>query len=146
MDPNGELIAQAIGAVVNLGFEGYRQHQSGGFDAGRLAVAAATGAMGGFGSTLGRAMFFGASANMLNTIYRQTGEPNRESLDTKEIIRSGLYGAGGGSIGFAGGVLGQSIFRPTNPIGQTVGQLPAQHFGASGTAIGAATGGYFANK
>ena len=145
VDPEGLWVPQAIGAAVGLGFEGYRQYQSGNLDVGRLAMAAATGALGGFGSSLARAMLFGASANMLNTAYQQADDPCR-SVNMGDVLRSGLYGAGGGSIGYAGGALGRSIFRPTNPIGQTLGQMPPHHYGASGSAIGAATGGFFANQ
>ncbi len=144
-DPLGLWVPQAIGAAVGLGFEGYRQYQSGNLDVGRLAMAAATGALGGFGSSLATGMLFGASANMLNTAYQQADDPC-QSINMGDVLRSGLYGAGGGSIGYAGGALGRNIFRPTNPIGQTLGQLPAHHYGASGSAIGAATGGFFANQ
>ena len=63
---------QAIGAIVNMGFEGYSQYRSGNLNIGRQVMAGATGALSGFGSSLVAAMFFGASANMLNTAYQQT--------------------------------------------------------------------------
>ena len=40
VDPEGLWVPQAIGAAVNLGFEGYRQYKAGKLDVGRLAVAA----------------------------------------------------------------------------------------------------------
>ncbi len=44
-DPTGLWVPQIIGAMVNIGFEGYRQYQTGSFDAGRLLVAGATGTL-----------------------------------------------------------------------------------------------------
>lgn len=146
-DPQGLFVflPQAIGATINLAFEGYRQYQSQDFDMGRLAMAAATGALGGFGTSIAKAMLFGATANMLNTAYQQTEDPC-QSLDMGNVFRSGLWGAGGGAIGYAGGVIGRSSFRPTKTIGQEIGNMPAHHSGASGSAIGAAIGGTFANQ
>lgn len=106
-------------------------------------MSAATGALGGFGSSLAKAMLFGAAANMINTAYQTAGSPcDRES----KILRSGLYGAAGGAIGYSGGALGSSIFRPIDPIGQIVGQNPVTNYGAIGTAIGSSVGGIVGNQ
>ena len=147
VDPEGLLVfvPQAIGAVISLGFEGYRQYQTGNFSIGRLLVAAGTGALGGFGSTLGRALFFGATSNILNTAYQQYSDPC-QSFDLGRLARSGTFGAIGGAVGFGGGAVGRKLFWPSNVIGRPVGEMPSLHFGASGAALGAATGGYIANQ
>jgi len=109
-------------------------------------MAAATGALGGFGSSLGRAIFFGALSNIFNTAYQQTDDPCHQSIDPWQILRSGLYGADGGSIGYAGGALGRIYYRPYNVIGQIKGPLPSSNYGASGAAFGATKGGFIANQ
>jgi len=145
-DPEGLWVPQAIGATVNLGFEGYRQYQSEEFDGKRLLIAAATGALGGYGSTIVRAMFFGATANVINNAYQQTDDPCNSKIDSEQLIWSGLSGAIGGSIGYSGGVLGKRLPRFPKVIGRDYTKLSASHYEASGAAIGAATGGAFANQ
>lgn len=141
----GLWIPQAIGAAINLGFEGYSQYQSGNFDAGRLLVAGATGALGGFGSTLTKAMVFGASANILNTAYQQMTGPC-SSLNAEKLAKNGALGLVGGAIGYGGGAIGNNLYLPSAVIGREVGKTSPLLFGAHGAAIGASVGGYVANQ
>ena len=144
-DPEGLWIPQAIGAAVSLGLEGYRQYRSGDLDVGRLAMAAATGAFAGFGNTLGKAIFMGATASMANNAYQQFDDPCN-TIDTGEVVKSGLYGSIAGLTGYGGGQIGKMLHKPISPIGKTIGKLPATHYGATGTAVGSAVGGYIANQ
>ena len=123
-DPTGLWVPQIIGAMVNIGFEGYRQYQTGSFDAGRLLVAGATGTLGGFGSTLRRAVFFGASSGAIGNMYIQLTEKSsgcdqryQKSLDLYQVGRSAILGSFGGAVGFGGGILGKNILRPRDIIG-----------------------------
>jgi len=144
-DPSGLFVPQLIGAAINLGFEGYSQYQSGNFNAGRLLVAGATGALGGFGSTLSRAMLFGALSNVLNTAYQQSSNTCK-SFDKNKLAKSAALGLAGGTIGYAGGAIGRNIYWPSAVIGREVGQTSPLPFGAHGAAIGVSLGGYVANQ
>ncbi|MFP4351062.1 MAG: RHS repeat-associated core domain-containing protein, partial [Desulfococcaceae bacterium] len=107
-DPKGLWEPQAIGAAFGLGFEAYRQYQSGKFNGGRLLMATAMGALGGFGNTLGKAMFFGATANIVNAAYQQTSDPCASSLNVGQLAMSGAYGLAGGFMGYGGGTIGKN--------------------------------------
>ena len=136
-----------------MGFEGYRQYQAGSFDAGRLLVAGATGALGGFGKTLMRAVTFGASSGAIANTYSQIttnssscvqGKPNR--IDLYQIGRSATLGAFGGTIGFGGGVMGKNILRPKDIIGMDLKKRVRFNYESHGSAIGAAGGTTIGNQ
>ncbi len=144
-DPSGLWIPQAIGAAINLGFEGHSQYQSGNLDPGRLFVATVTGALGGFGNTAVKAMAFGASANIFNTGYQQLGGPC-QSLNAEKLARSGAYGAAGSLFGFGLGEIGSRLYIPSAVIGSEVGTTAPLLLGPYGAAAGASGGGYIANR
>ena len=124
-DPTGLWVPQIVGAIVNMGFEGYRQYQSSSFDAGRLLVAGATGAIGGFGSTLVRSLGVGALAGATQSTLNQMmdlgcgfrGE-SLSRLEYEKIVSSAVYGAGGGFFGYYGAAIGARIYRPHEIIGK----------------------------
>nr|WP_227549718.1 MULTISPECIES: hypothetical protein [Enterobacteriaceae] len=155
-DPTGLWVPQVIGAIVNMGFEGYRQYQAGSFDAGRLLVAGATGAIGGFGSTPLRAILFGATAGATQNTYKQITDRSEASceatgiditgLDVNQIVRSALFGGGGGLLGYGGGAIGRNILRTPNIIGEPLGSRAVFNYGNHGAAIGAAGGTAFGNQ
>ncbi|HDI3273404.1 TPA: RHS repeat protein [Vibrio cholerae] len=155
-DPTGLWVPQIIGAMVNIGFEGYRQYQTGSFDAGRLLVAGATGAIGGFGSSPLRAILFGATAGATQNTYNQIidrsemscndSEINIAKLDIDQIVRSALFGGGGGLLGYGGGAIGRNVLRTPNIIGEPLGSRVVFNYGNHGAAIGAAGGTAFGNQ
>jgi hypothetical protein len=136
-----------------MGFEGYRQYQTGAFDAGRLLVAGATGAIGGFGSTPLRAVIFGATAGAIQNTYSQITDTTKEkcdggvsTIDVSEIFRSALLGGGGGLLGYGGGAIGKNILRTPNVIGEPLTTRVVFNYGNHGAAIGAAGGTAFGNQ
>ncbi len=152
-DPTGLWVPQIIGAMVNIGFEGYRQYQTGSFDAGRLLVAGATGALGGFGSTLRRAVFFGASSGAIGNMYIQLTEKSsgcdqryQKSLDLYQVGRSAILGSFGGAVGFGGGILGKNILRPRDIIGVDLKKRVSFNYESYGSAIGSAGGTTIGNQ
>lgn len=154
-DPTGLWVPQVIGAIVNLGFEGYRQYQAGSFDAGRLLVAGATGAIGGFGSTLVRSLFFGSVSGAIGGAYNQISIVKTEcsndgyvaeSIDINAIKRSAMLGAVGGAIGFSGGIMGKNILRTKEIIGSDVRKRITFNYSSHGSAIGAALGTAYGNQ
>ncbi|MBM5277577.1 RHS repeat protein [Vibrio parahaemolyticus] len=154
-DPTGLWVPQIIGAMVNIGFEGYRQYQTGSFDAGRLLVAGATGAIGGFGSTFVRALFFGSASGAIGGVYNQISVVKTEcnndgyvagEIDMDAIKRSAMLGAVGGAIGFSGGLMGKNILRTKEIIGSDVRKRIPFNYGSHGSAIGAALGTAYGNQ
>jgi RHS repeat-associated protein len=146
-DPLGLWVPQAAGALINLGFEGYRQYRAGEFDGGKLAVAAATGALGGFGSSVLKSFTYGAAAGALNTAYQEidSADCNRD-IDLARIIRSAGLGGLGGLTGFGGASTGRNIYRPTNIIGSDVAKRVSSNYGQHGAAVGAAGGSALGNQ
>ncbi|HAS6975644.1 RHS repeat-associated core domain-containing protein [Vibrio cyclitrophicus] len=154
-DPTGLWVPQIIGAMVNIGFEGYRQYQTGSFDAGRLLVAGATGALGGFGSTFVRALVFGSASGAIGGVYNQISVVKTEcnndgyvagEIDMDAIKRSAMLGAVGGAIGFSGGLMGKNILRTKEIIGSDVSKRIPFNYGSHGSAIGAALGTAYGNQ
>ncbi len=94
---------------------------------------------------MAKAAFFGASANVINTAYQQSDDPCK-SFNLKELVRSGLYGAGGGMVGYSGGAVGKKLFKSDNVIGSYIGKKASTSYETSGTAIGAAVGGFIGNQ
>jgi RHS repeat-associated protein len=152
VDPSGLWIPQAIGAGLGLAFEGYAQYQSGNLNLGRLAVAAGTGALGGFGSSLGKAATYGALGNGVNNSYQQLTEGKnceKEQFDWYEFGTNVAKGAAWGGVGAGIGGLGGLIYRPTpgGVLGSPARSYsPSPNYGTHGTAIGAATGSTGANQ
>ena len=79
-DPNGLWIAQAIGAGIGIVLEGYSQYQSETFNFMNLAVAAGTGALGGFGTSISKAATFGGLSTSINNGYKQQATPQGLNL------------------------------------------------------------------
>ncbi|CAA6803997.1 MAG: Odd Oz/ten-m homolog 4 [uncultured Sulfurovum sp.] len=153
VDPSGLFLANLIGATINLGFEGYIQYQAGELNVGRLLVAAGTGALGGFGSTFGRAIGFGTVAGATNNAYQQLEADSCKDFDYGGLARSVGFGAAGGGLGYLGSSLGNGILKdptqrylnnavfPRTPVFST-----SPRYGAEGSAIGASVGGILGNQ
>ena len=148
IDPTGEFVflPYLIGAAINMGFEAYNQYQTGNFSLGRLTMAGLTGAYGGFGGSLLGALLRGGLANAANNAYQQLDNDCNKPFDRDLFWRSALYGAGGGSLGYAIGKAGKNLYRPYDIIGKPINKLPPPHYGPEGTAIGAAAGGILGNQ
>ena len=132
--------------AINLGFEGYNQFQTGNLDFGRLGVAAATGALGGFGSTIARAIWFGALGNAINNAYQQSQDECNE-FDFTNLADSALVGGFGGGLGAGISKIGQNTFRSVGVNNFPVNRpLPPANYGQQATAIGSAIGGALANQ
>jgi len=143
------FIPQLIGFAAGLGFEGYNQYQAGTFDLGRLAMAGATGIIGGFGSTAIRAFGFGAIAGAANNTYQQLdsyAKGCRGDFNFSQVLRSAGLGGAGGLFGLGAGVIGKNTLRPTNMIGRDINERISSNYGAQGSAIGAAGGATIANQ
>ncbi len=145
-DPKGLWVPQAIGAVIGVGVEGYNQYQSGNFNAARLAVAAGTGALGGFGTTFTKAAAYGATANLMNDAHRQYTDKGSCGVDYGQLGRSALLGGVGGGLGNRIGAVGRNIYRPVDVIGKQLNKIPPAHYGNVGSAVGAVGGGVLANQ
>jgi RHS repeat-associated protein len=145
-DPLGLWVPQLIGAAVNLSFEGYQQYQSGQIDGGRLFMAAATGALGGFGSTAAKAIFFGAAAGATNAAYQEAAGGNTDCIDSSKVIRSAALGGAGGLVGQRIGKLGQNIYKAPNTTVFDPSVKVSVNYGTHGSAVGAALGGIVGNQ
>ncbi|MDQ7074669.1 MAG: RHS repeat-associated core domain-containing protein [Gammaproteobacteria bacterium] len=149
IDPDGLWISQVVGATANTGFEGYNQYQSGNFDAGRLAMAAVTGALGGFGQTALKAIGFGAAAGAINSAYQQLDGNNSgcgANFDLSQVARSAAYGGSGGFLGYGFGKIGNNIYRPVDTY---IYELLTPNYGSHGShgsAVGAAVGASVGNQ
>jgi len=149
VDPFGLWIPQAIGAVVGAGFEWY--YNGWGWN---VAVGAATGAFGGFGSTIPRAAAFGAAGSAANNAYHQIADNQCEEIDLGEITVSAGLGAAGGVAGRAIGNAGQRIkdYSQATPTITNVKYPnirwdgPIGDYGRVGAAVGAAVGGAVSNS
>ena len=147
VDPEGLWIPQVIGALIGGGVE-WRQNGFGW----NVAVGAVTGALGGFGSTAMRAMFFGAAANTLNDLYHQTNS-SCKAINWEELGKSSVSGAAGGFIGVRLGRIGEHI-KDYSRATPTITNIkyptirwdgPIGNYGRSGAAVGAIFGGVVAN-
>ncbi|NUW71979.1 hypothetical protein HOP38_05605 [Vibrio mediterranei] len=119
-------------------------------------MAGATGSLGGFGSSPLRAILFGATAGATQNTYNQIidrsetscndSEINIAKLDIDQIVRSALFGGGGGLLGYGGGAIGRNVLRTPNIIGEPLGSEVVFNYGNHGAAIGAAGGTAFGNQ
>jgi len=147
VDPDGEFaFSIVIGGVVGLGVEVYNQYQSGNFSGSRLFVSGLTGALGGFGSSFGKGLFYGGVSNALNNIHGQAEDKNSSKFDYHQLGKSAFLGASGGASGFGIGLLGKNIYRPHGIIGKPISKKLIPHHGKEGSAIGAIVGGIHANQ
>lgn len=154
-DPLGLWVPQAVGAAVNTGFEGYRQYQAGEFSPQRLLVAAATGAMGGFGSTAARAIGFGAlsgsTQNAFNQVVDFDNECNRieggfMNFDVEAIVRGAFFGGLGGVGGNYGSGIGRRLYKKHDIKGVPLDKKIRFNYESEGAAIGTALGTAYGNQ
>ncbi|ABE55723.1 YD repeat [Shewanella denitrificans OS217] len=148
-DPTGLWVPQAIGALVNMGYEGYTQYQSGNFNMGRLFVAGATGALGGFGSSAIKAIGFGSLAGATNSAYQEIDSVNmgcKDDIDSSKILRSAYLGGIGGGIGYGIGHVGKNIYKAPNTAIFDPAIKVSVNYGTYGSAAGAALGGIIGNQ
>jgi len=150
-DPNGLIIwiPQAIGAVMGMGSEIYFN----GWNFNRVIAAGLTGAIGGFGTSLGKAAAFGALGSGLNNAYQQYSDPCKD-FDLNDLATSTTLGAVGGFFGGKIGNYGQRIKDTrhaiptiTNPVYPTIRwDGPIRNYGRAGAATGAVIGGVISNS
>jgi RHS repeat-associated protein len=148
-DPYGLWVPQAIGAFVNMGFEGYNQYQSGNLNLSRLAMAGATGALGGFGSTAIKAIGFGSVAGAINTAYQEVDKVNsgcQDEINTSKIILSSIFGGFGGGFGSSIGTFMKGRYRTSDISVFSDTGVVRVNYGAHGAAAGAAGGGIVGNQ
>jgi len=157
-DPSGLFIAQAIGGVIGAGAEAYIQYRSGtlGFNwtsVGKIVMAGGTGALGGFGANLAKAVAFGAGASGLNTLGQQAIDPCQD-FDMKKVGESMLFGGAGGGFGRGLAAAGEAI-KDTSRATSTITNVkypttrtdgPVGNYANAGTATGAVGGGAVANN
>ncbi len=153
VDSQGLFLANAIGAIIGFGYELNNQLNNGTLgwnwhSIGRLAVATGTGALGGFGSTILRAVVFGAVAGATNNAYQQLESNSCKDFDYDALARSVAYGGAGGLVGYGGGKIGNILYRPTSGgvIGSPLRNPPRTNYGEHGSAIGAVVGGIIGNQ
>ncbi len=114
---------------------------------GRLAVAAATGALGGFGSTALRSLVFGAASGAINSGYRQLDNASCDSdFDGSELLRDTAHGGLGGFMGFGVWAFGRNTYRPVDVIGVDPASSVVNNYGQIGSAIGAVGGTALGNQ
>ena len=148
VDPLGLFWPQIIGAIIGAGVELYQHGLS--WD---VAVAAATGALGGFGSNLIKSAAYGAVSSGLNTAYKQAAAPCKK-LNGKAILKSMAYGASGGAFGGALGGIGKNIkdYSKATPTITNIAYPvikwsgPIGDYSKVGAAIGAVGGGAVSNS
>ena len=147
-DPLGLWIPQAIGAIIGGGLEVYNNGWSW-----NVAVAAAAGAIGGFGSSIGKAAAFGALGSGSYNAYQQSSDPCKD-FDWEELARSSALGAVGSGFGGALGNMGKSIknYNKATPIITNIKYPTIEWEGSisnyerAGAAAGAVIGGAISNS
>lgn len=147
VDPDGRN-PLLFGAIVGTVVEGYNQYQSGNFNGGQLLVSAATGAIGGLGSSAIKSLVAGGLAGAANSAYKEFDNmSNCNSIDFGKIYHGALYGAEGGIIGYGVGNIGKNIYKaPTNIKVFNPNTKLNFNYGAEGTAIGSIGGGIIGNQ
>ena len=149
IDPTGLWVPQLIGTVINMGYEGYNQYQTGNLNVRKLLVAGANGALGGFGSTAMRAIIFGFAAGAINTAYQEVDDvisDCQSEIDVSKIIRNSLFGGAGGLAGYGVGAIGRRIYKVPNTKVFDPTKKETVNYGSEGAAAGAAIGGMIGNQ
>jgi len=143
--PNGLWVPQLIGALVSIGYEGYNQYQSGNLHVGRLLVAGATGAIGGFGSSAFKAIGFGSLAGATNSAYQEIDSVNmgcKPDIDSSKIVLSSFLGGLGGYIGY----VGKNIYKAPNTEIFDPAINFSVNYGSHRSTVGTALGGVIGNQ